>query len=62
MVYGLVTWRKNNALPYWKEEEKEKRWQEETQGHEASWLLDVEDEEQAPKSVMFLPTRNCMQG
>ena len=30
MVYGLVTWRKNNALPLWKKEEKEKRWQEET--------------------------------
>ena len=30
MVYGLVTWRKNNALPYWKKEEKEKGWQEET--------------------------------
>jgi hypothetical protein len=61
MVYGLVTWRKNNALPQWKKEEKEKRWQKE-KGHEASWLLDVEDEEQALKSVMFLLTRNCMQG
>ena len=29
MVYGLVTWRKNNALSQWKEKEKEKRWKKE---------------------------------
>ena len=53
MVYGLVTWRKNNALSHWKEEEKEKRWKKEKR-HETSWLLSVKEEKRLKGIIICL--------